>query len=106
MGASFYSTKSARARKKGGHQWEREREIEHFDYLLPLSGSGAVLEFLHFIPRSLNGVPQSLTLWYFMWDRGTKIQFIEPRQFFRRTKPCRVASNCEILIFVSPVEKK
>lgn len=54
------------------------KEMEHFDYLLSLSESGAVLEFYHFIPRSLNGVPQSLALWDFIWDRGTTIQFIKP----------------------------
>lgn len=64
-------------------EWEKKRdgnarEIENFDYLLSLSESGAVLEFYHFIPRSLNGVPQSLALWDFMWDRGTTIQFIKP----------------------------
>lgn len=73
------------------HEWEKKgrrdgnaKEIEHFGYLLSLSESGAVLEFQHFIPRSLNGVPQSLALWDFMWDRGTTIQFLKlsSLQFF------------------------
>lgn len=67
-----------RERKKKNRRDGSAREIENIDYLLSLSESGAVLEFYHFIPRSLNGVPQSLALWDFMWDRGTTIQFIKP----------------------------
>jgi len=77
MDASFYGSRTREREKKNRHDGNT-KEMGHFDYLLSLSESGAVLEFYHFIPRSLNGVPQSLALWDFIWDRGTTIQFIKP----------------------------
>lgn len=70
MGRIFLQTRKCTSERKGRTQVDNVNEIGHFDYLLPLSESRAVLEFLHFIPHILNGVPQSLTLWNFMWGRG------------------------------------
>lgn len=109
MGASFYDaqTRAERAREQGGHQWERER-----DRTLRLPAPivwkwSKVLEFLHFIPRTLNGVPQSLTLWDFMWNRAEDPVYRTSSPVFPSyLAVSRRVESRHSRTFVSPCEKK
>lgn len=104
MGASFYTSKNARAREEGT-RWERERDGTFRLPAFIVCESGAVLKFHHFIPRSLNGVPQSLVSWDFMWDRRNDDSVY--KVFLSPVFPSdfAVASNCT-LAFISSMSKK